>query len=262
LAVHFVVAWIFQYRPKEYDLAEGTRDAITDWWAMNQGRAKVAIGDRVYFLRSGPAAAITAVGEITRTVYERQTGRGDTAVDVKFRWFVSPELSRRAMSSDASLRAVHVLTKGRQGTNFGISVEQCAALDSLLSERLSEAAPGRAPKSPALLSRKDTALDRSLEAIKTDGGRVTAVQVQFYRQTEDDPDYLDSRLKDGTIELIGRGKRSGGDQQRTHGNRALALAVEDRDQTAFPVYEKVAPRTYRYLGDYVRDIDAICRAQC
>jgi 5-methylcytosine-specific restriction endonuclease McrA len=51
--------------------------------------------------------------------------------------------------------------------------------------------------------------------------------------------------------LIGRGKRAKGDQQLTHGNRALVLDAQNQGRSPFPVYEKLAPRLYRYLGDYV-----------
>lgn len=243
--------WVFQYRPEEYDLAESTREKLTDWWVMSSGQSRVSKGDGIYFLRSGRFAAITAVGEITRATYERHTHRGDAAVDVAVRSFVAPELTRAEILGDPVLSSVYVLAKGMQGTNFPISSQQANSLDSLLAERLRHAEPGGAPERIHILKRSQTALVGTLEAIKTAHGAIIAVQVQFYRDPGQERAYADQRLDDGDLIMIGRGKRSQGDQRLSHGNAALVSALETADRVAFPVYEKVAPRSYAYLGEYV-----------
>jgi hypothetical protein len=242
--------WVFQYRPAEYDLAEGTTQSVADWWAMNQGQRLAKVGDRIYFLRSGPGAAITAVGEITREPYPRDSKRGNTAVDFVYRWFIDPELTRATIAGIRGMDSVYVLARGMQGTNFQISAEQGDVLDSALADRLIVARPGGAPEHIPLLRRNRTALDGTLEAIKTENGRIVAVQVQFYVDAGEDPAYVDRRLDDGRISLVGRGKRSRGDQRLSHGNKALAALVDQDHPVSFPVYEKVAPNLYRYLGDY------------
>ena len=242
--------WVFQYRPDEYDLAESTRETLTDWWLMSRGRSDVSVGDRVYFFRSGRFAAVTAVGEITRATYERKTHRGDAAVDVVVRSFVDPEMTRSEMSSDPVLSSVYVLAKGMQGTNFRISSEQAQSLDALIVSRLHDAVPGGSPATVPILKRSQTALDGTLEAIKTFQGVVVAVQVQFYRDAGQERAYSDQRLDDGDIMLIGRGKRAQGNQRLSHGNAALVAALNKEVRSAFPVYEKLAPDSYVYLGEY------------
>jgi 5-methylcytosine-specific restriction enzyme A len=242
--------WVFQYRPDEYDLAESTRETLADWWVMNRGQSHVSVGDRIYFFRSGRFAAVTAVGQITRATYERQTHRGNAAVDIVVQSFVIPEMTRSEISSDPVVSSVYVLSNGMQGTNFPISSVQAQSLDALLATRLHDAVPGGCPATVRVLKRSQTALNGTLEAIKPFQGRVVAVQVQFYRDAGQERAYSDQRLDDGDIMLVGRGKRSQGDQQLSHGNAALEAARKNPVRAPFPVYEKLAPDSYAYLGEY------------
>jgi hypothetical protein len=104
------VPWIFQYLPWEYDPADSTRETLTDWWAMNRGQRHVASGDAVYFLRAGPMAAITAVGEITRTTYAYHSN-GKSAVDFTVQWFVDPDLTRAEIATHEVLGELIAMLK-------------------------------------------------------------------------------------------------------------------------------------------------------
>jgi HNH endonuclease/EVE domain len=251
----FNMNWIFQYKPTDYDLDSGLRRGLTDWWAMNQNYRLAQVGDTVFFLRSGYGAAITAVGEIVTATYSRDThyGKhsGSHAVDVHIQHLVQPELSRSLLSQNGALLLHPLLTGGHRGTNFKLSTDQSAALEQLVDGRLRDAKSWIAEHDPQpALKRSDTALSGSLEAIRTVGGRVLAVQVQFGTDPQDDISYQDRLLANGNIILIGRGKRTFGNQKDSHGNAALLTAIKKYSQTAFPVYEKWYGDRYRCLGRY------------
>jgi hypothetical protein len=242
-----VANWIFQYRPAEYDLAAKTQTTLHDWWSVTAYGQHISVGDRVYLLRSGALASITAVAKITRATYTLETHRGNKAVDLVFEFFVDPVLRRTEIASDVIASSVYVLAHGMTGTNFSISNEQAERIDALLSERLSTASLGGAPELH-VLKRSETALYGSREAIKTQNARVVALQVQFTPDPGQEAQYVDRRLENGSILLIGRGKRENGDQQNTHGNLALSFAIGS--EVAFPVYEKLGPDAYLLLGMY------------
>lgn len=125
--------WVFQYNPRRWDQLTAT--ASTDWWAMNQNRESVSVGDRIYFWRSGSNASLTAIGHVSSPVYEDASNFGKFKVDVLYDAFVEPELRRDEVRSDLTLSEVAVF-QGWQGTNFRLSDEQARALDVLLSGRL------------------------------------------------------------------------------------------------------------------------------
>lgn len=249
-------SWIFQYNPTAYDLDSGLRRGLRDWWAMNQNYRDALIGDTVYFLRSGYGSAVTAMGNIVRATYARETKygtfTGQRAVDVAMSMLVEPELPRDTLRQNPQLGTLPLFTGGGRGTNFKLTVEQADALRGLVNGRLLDAASAIATRQPQpALKRSETALGRSPEAIRTFDGKVVAVQVQFTPNPGDNERYRDRLLANGEIELIGRGKPRNGDQQATHGNAALMDAVRSTAHAPFPVYEKWFDNRYRYLGQYV-----------
>jgi hypothetical protein len=73
--------WVFQYDPDRIKMA--LVNGATGWWAATHHVGEMASGDRVYFVRSGPEAGITAVGTLTSEVRARKSEFGDHAVDVR-----------------------------------------------------------------------------------------------------------------------------------------------------------------------------------
>jgi HJR/Mrr/RecB family endonuclease len=130
-----IMNWVFQYNPRRWDQLR--ESGPNDQWAMNQNRDIASVGDVVYFWRSGPEAGLTAVGHVATPVYEKQSDYGEFQVGVQYDALVEPPLTRD------EIRRVPVLSEaavfqGWQGTNFRISDEQAAALDTLLSGRLKQ----------------------------------------------------------------------------------------------------------------------------
>lgn len=242
--------WIFQYRPNQYDLPAKVRHRLTDWWPIKRLAREISVGDRVFFLRAGDAAAVTAVGEITAAPYARVTNRGNTVADFVMRSFVIPELSRFEMAQDPVVSTQYVLSNGMQGTNFRLTAEHAAALQTLLAGRLHAAKAGMLSDSVRPLKRSETALGAGQDSIKVSHGRVVAVQVQFTSDPGQERAYSDERLENGEIDLIGRGKRQQGDQKPTHGNVALLSAIQAQDRWPFSVYERTRRGSYVYLGEF------------
>lgn len=120
-----------------YDVTEALKSrAIDSNWAMNQHRDIVTPGDRIFFWRSGPEAAIVAVGHVISPVYERseESQFGRYAVDVEYEYSLDPILTREDVKYDSTLVDVKVFTRA-QGTNFALTDEQGRALEALVRPR-------------------------------------------------------------------------------------------------------------------------------
>jgi hypothetical protein len=93
-------------------------------------------GDRIFFWRSGPEAAIIATATITSSAYDRPgTEFGARAVNVRYEASVEPPLRREEILLDERLSPVRVFTRA-QGTNFALTSEQADSVDRLLNGRL------------------------------------------------------------------------------------------------------------------------------
>lgn len=129
--------WVFQSNPTMYDLVKELQKRSHDSnWAMNQHRARVTPGDRVFFWRSGPDAAVVAVGQVTSPVYDRgdESKFGRYAVDVAYEGLLEPPLMRAEIKADPILAGVKVFTRA-QGTNFMLTEPQAKALEALTLPR-------------------------------------------------------------------------------------------------------------------------------
>jgi hypothetical protein len=130
-----MTTWLFQANPKRYDLLAAAEKGFDDQWSMNQHRDKVAVGDRVYFFISGPAAGIYVIGKVVSPVYEADETLefGRHKVDVEYEAFIEPYIPRSVLTDDANepLLASFAPFKGLQQTNFPAPPDVSARLHAL-----------------------------------------------------------------------------------------------------------------------------------
>jgi hypothetical protein len=135
-----MTTWMFQNNPTRYDLLARARDGFSDQWSMNQHRDKVAVGDRVYFFVSGPAAGIYVVATIVSPTYDIEMADefGRHKVDVEYEAFVDPYISRSVLTDRVKepLLASYAPFRGMQQTNFILPPGVAARLDVLSAPRL------------------------------------------------------------------------------------------------------------------------------
>jgi HJR/Mrr/RecB family endonuclease len=134
---------------------------------MKQNRDLVAVGDRVFFWRSGTDAALTAVGHVISPVYERESQFGSFAVDVRFDQNVDPVLRRDEILKIPELSDVAVF-QGWQGTNFRLQPKHVRALDGLLHGRLMEIARANAIETYDSFSELSEAINRGNQRVKAE----------------------------------------------------------------------------------------------
>ncbi len=160
--------WVFQYNPSRWDQLDAKAGEPNDWWAMKYHHDLVAVGDRVFFWRSNPGAAITAVGSVSSPVYERESKFGRFAIDVRFEARVEPPLTRDEIRNVPELSGIAIF-QGWQGTNFRLRHDQAQLLDRLLAERLRPIG-----SAPAARSDPYGTLQELSEAITRTNNRVKA----------------------------------------------------------------------------------------
>ena len=135
-----MTAWMFQCNPQRYSLLAAAETGSVDQWSMKQHRETVAVGDRVYFFISGPAAGIYVVAQVVSPVYEvaEPDEFGRYKVDVEYESLVEPYLPRHVLTDTATepILASHVPFKGQQQTNFILPPEVAERLDALTAPRL------------------------------------------------------------------------------------------------------------------------------
>ena len=134
-----MTTWMFQCNPKRYDLLAAAEKGFSDQWSMNQHREAVAVGDRIYFFISGPAAGIYVVAQVVSPVYESKEPDefGKYKVDVEYTAFVDPYIPRSILTDAATepILAAYVPFKGQQQTNFLLPPDVAARLDALSATR-------------------------------------------------------------------------------------------------------------------------------
>ena len=79
-------SWIFQGNPKIYDLTAAVRALKEETWLVQQHRAEIRVGDRVYLWESGPEAGIVAVAEVLDEVSDRPFGESGKLVATTRLW--------------------------------------------------------------------------------------------------------------------------------------------------------------------------------
>ena len=104
--------WVFQYNPRRWDQLR--ESGPNDKWSMNQNRDLVAVGDRIFFWRSGSGASVTATGHVISAVYEDRTDYGKFQVDVQYDSYVEPPLTRDEVRKPPELAGLAIF-QGWQG---------------------------------------------------------------------------------------------------------------------------------------------------
>lgn len=129
--------WLFQCNPKRYNLSAAIDHGRDDNWSMNQNRALVAPGDKVYFWETGEHASLRAVGTVTSPVYDRPDSTfGSHAVDVVYDARIEPPLTRQEIANIPVLSSFRPFSWA-MGTNIAIHDEAVVReLDTVLRDRL------------------------------------------------------------------------------------------------------------------------------
>jgi len=247
--------WVFQNNPDRYDLPLALKTRRDDAWSANQHRDSMSPGDRVFFWRSGPKAAIIAVGTITSRAYDRPESEfGPHAVDVRYDSVVEPSLAREEISRDDQLRSVAVFTRA-QGTNFALTTEQTQSLVNLLEGRLK-------PLNAAAWN-LDPGAEIERKALHLRFGGSTQGGITPSNSTPNillfaDPDvgpshgYVDGWKADGRFDYTGSGQR--GDQEMAGVNRSVLMhATDGRTLRLF----FGSSGTVKYVGAFELDSEVV-----
>jgi restriction endonuclease Mrr len=129
-------AWVFQWNPDRYNLAERMARTSDDAWAMNQSRSKASVGARVWIRRTGADAGVVAVARITSLPRRSQDSEfGTWEVDIAYIASLDPPLSKTEIGADAILATNRAFT-GAMGTNFPIDTATDLHLGEVVAPRL------------------------------------------------------------------------------------------------------------------------------
>lgn len=141
--------WIFQSIPAKYDLDHALRVRDHDVWLVRQYRQQIRSGQRVYFWIAGQSGGLAAEGVTTDDPLEipapgwqlpawQPSERSSASipelrVPVRFTRKIFGRRWRRAdLLCQAALREQRPIAPTHVGTNFAVSSEADAALQSLL----------------------------------------------------------------------------------------------------------------------------------
>jgi hypothetical protein len=131
--------WMFQYNPRDYDLEQAIKTSLIEDWRMNQFRSRIRLGERVYFMRSGSQAAITALGRVVSWVHE-QPSSGDVEryrVNVVYDATIEPPLTREPeICHDDILKHYRPFATGHFNTNFPLPPHVAERTERLTRGRL------------------------------------------------------------------------------------------------------------------------------
>jgi hypothetical protein len=139
-----IPAWLFQYRQSDYEIEEFVENhGEYDWWEVSGHRAELQTGDRVYFRRTQgeQPSGITAIGQLVSLVYPTGLQDHQYRVDVHYEQRIVPTLTTEEMAKDEVLGAKPALSRGIQGTNFSLSVEEVSRIRQLTRGHCFEFAP-------------------------------------------------------------------------------------------------------------------------
>jgi HNH endonuclease/EVE domain len=137
-------AWLFQYRQSDYEIEEFVENHDEyDWWEVTGHRSELQTGDRVYFRRTQgeQPSGITAIGRLVSPVYATGLQDHPYRVDVHYEQRVVPTLTTEEMAKDEVLGLKPALSRGVQGTNFSLSVEEAGRIRQLTRGHCFEFAP-------------------------------------------------------------------------------------------------------------------------
>lgn len=153
------VAWVFQCDPARYDLLDAIAHRGEDVWAMNQHRAEVEIGSRVWFRTTRPTPGVVATARIASLPRKREETSefGTWVVDVTYESLVEPPLTQADVDADHTLSVERALS-GVIGTNFPLPESLDLYLAEILADRL-RPVPVTIPES----RRAEEGINRSIE---------------------------------------------------------------------------------------------------
>jgi HNH endonuclease/EVE domain len=135
---------LFQYWQPDYEIEEFVGNhGEYGWWEVTGHRADMKTGDRVYFRRTRgeQPSGITAIGRLVSPVYPTGLQDHPYRVDVHYEQRIVPTLTTEKMAKDEILGTKPALSRGIQGTNFSLSVEEVGRIRQLTRGHCFEFAP-------------------------------------------------------------------------------------------------------------------------
>lgn len=127
--------WIFQGRPKRYDLAEKLVPGDCSSWTASRYADDFRPYDSVYLWRAGGEDAIYGWGVIDRepagdAASDPEKTKTDRRVDVEYMVRFDSPLSRSAIQEAPGLTQLNIL-RNASGTNFRVTPFEAIALNQL-----------------------------------------------------------------------------------------------------------------------------------
>ena len=141
LALEAMADWIFQGKPRHYDLDAAVTASREHWWGTPRYRDRMAVGDRVWLQIVGPKdPGIYYAATIVSETYEHPVQPSDPAhfrwrTDIRFDYRIRPPLLRSELLEDVQLGSFRPF-RGFQGSNAPVPPDVAAALAARAAPRL------------------------------------------------------------------------------------------------------------------------------
>ena len=156
--------WIFQGNPKRYDVVGAVENLDKMTWAVTQYENQIRKGDKAYIWQSGPDSGIIASGIILCDPETKQPNLNDPyarggplktepylAVDIRVeRKLTNNKVTRNTLLADEHTKKLEILRFSR-GTNFSVTVEQAAVIESIINGTYEPVPVGTALSAPGNL---------------------------------------------------------------------------------------------------------------
>lgn len=128
--------WIFQAVPERYDLRQKPSEGDNITWYATRYRARMEIGDVVFFWLGGSPdiRGVYGQGTLTSKPYLKKNW-DDYGVDVDFERRLTPHISISEIKAEPRLSNMQILNMA-VGSNFYISKEEAIALQELIPSPL------------------------------------------------------------------------------------------------------------------------------
>ena len=139
------MALLFQANPKEFLVDEALKVLPEQNWLAKRLRKEMVPGVPVYIWRSGPRAALVAIGVVKSVPAQKESSPEEKKFELRGAKFAGPQwrvtlslkplnvpLTRQALAGDFVIEKWKVI-HGCEGTNFRVPADIAAALDDLIN---------------------------------------------------------------------------------------------------------------------------------
>jgi 5-methylcytosine-specific restriction protein B len=131
-----VNSWVFQSNPSKWSLLDAIEKNVNNYWAANQNKDKMRIGDLIFFRQSEPNSGVYAVGHLMKEPINRgENVFGEWGVVVSFDYKIDTPLLKAEIAANKDLASITQIN-GLQGSNFSIPNETAQRLLKYIEPRL------------------------------------------------------------------------------------------------------------------------------